>query len=137
MAGLSLTRSTRCTLALLLLTAIAFYNAVTIARSIGTAPPSQVGRDDISRYLERFESIQDTVNRFRQVGYVDDAAYYAGWFQAQYALAPTILVQGMDEVLVVANFHRDTSENKRLVESELVLLRDCGNGVRLYRGRQP
>lgn len=122
---------------MLLLAVVALYHVVTTAREVGVVSPSHVGNDNISRYLERFDSIRDTVNMFRQVGYVDDAAYYAGWFQAQYALAPTVLVQGVDEPLVVANFHKDTSDNRTMVERDLELLRDCGNGVRLYRGRKP
>lgn len=130
-------RSTRLTIALALLAAVALYRVVITAREIGTVSPSHVGNDDISQYIARFDPIRDTVNLFRKVGYVDDAAYYAGWFQAQYALAPTVLVQGIDQPLVVANFHNDTSENKAMVERELELLCDCGNGVRLYRGRTP
>jgi hypothetical protein len=130
-------RTNRLTVALLLVAAVSLYNVWTTARQIGVVSPAHVGRDDISIYLHRFDSIRDTVNLFRKVGYVDDAAYYAGWFQAQYALAPTILVQGTEQPLVVANFHKDTSENRRMVERDLELLRDCGNGVRLYRGRVP
>jgi len=130
-------RKIRHTVSTILIAAIAIYNVIDTARKIDIAAPSHIGRDNVSVYVQRFDSIRDTVNLFREIGYVDDAAFNAGWFQAQYALAPTILVQGIEQVLVVANFHRDTSENKSMVERELELLYDYGNGVRLYRGRKP
>ena len=132
---MKITRAHRQSLGLVLLAFFALYNLASLIREIGILSPSEVDNDKMTEYLHRFDSMRDTVKHYEVVGYVDDAAYSAGWFQAQYALAPTILVQGTDREIVVVNLHVDSSEARTTVERELQLIRDYGGGVRLYRGR--
>jgi len=113
---------------------LALYNLLAGIKTQGLHTPGDLESDGTSIYLHRFDNLRDPLQDCRIAGYIDDGQHSAGWFLAQYALAPTILAQGARYPLVVANFHADSSKEKTWVEDSLTLLRDCGNGVRLYRG---
>jgi len=113
---------------------LALYNLLAGIKSQGLQIPGDLESDATSIYLHRFDSLRDPLKDCRIAGYIDDGQHSAGWFLAQYALAPTILAQGAQHSLVVANFHVDSSKERTWAEDSLTLLRDCGNGVRLYRG---
>lgn len=116
---------------LALLTVFVLYQTVSSVRETGIVKLESFGRDQFSLSLTRFECLRDTLKYHPVAGYTDDG----GWFQAQYSLAPTVLTQGYEQDVVVANFNQDSSENRTRAEAELQLLHDCSNGVRLYRGK--
>ena len=97
--------------------------------------PPKIDSDEVSTYTARFDELRDTLQYYRVAGYRDDGQNAAGWFLAQYSLAPTVLVQGADQPVVVANFHSAESAQRGWVEDSLQLIRDYGQGVALYRGK--
>ena len=123
-------RTLRARIGLAILVAFVLYRTISSIVETGIVKPDEFGSDRFSTYQARFECLRDTLRYHPFAGYTDDG----GWFQAQYALAPTILVHGYDQAVVVANFNKDSSESRSRAEAELLLLRDCLNGVRLYRG---
>ena len=120
--------------AILLLSALATYNLLGVVSWNRLRHPNDPGTDEISTYIRRFDELRDTLRFYRVAGYRDDGQNPGGWFLAQYALAPTVLVQGAQQPVVVANFHSDTSTMKQWVEDSLPLIQDFGQGVRLYEG---
>ena len=116
---------------LVILVAFVLYRTVSSIVETGIVRLDDFGSDQFAIYQTRFDCLKDTLRHHPISGYTDDS----GWFKAQYALAPTILVQGYDQAVVVANFNQDSSENRSRAEAELLLLHDCLNGVRLYQGR--
>ena len=123
-------RTLRTRIGLGLLVIFGLYQIVSAVRETGIVKLEDFGNDSFSNYQTRFECLKDTLKHHPIAGYTDNV----GWFQAQYALAPTILVQGYEQAVVVANFNEDSSENRTRAETKLLLLHDCQNGVRLYRG---
>ncbi len=130
---MKLNRTFRAQLGLVLLLLFVGYNIVSMMRQTGLQGPTDQATEKFSVYLTRFECLRDTLQYHPFAGYVDDG----GWFQAQYALAPTVIAQGFEFPVVVGNFSEDSSANKTRAENELELLIDCGHGVRLYRGSNP
>ncbi len=123
-------RTLRARIGLWLLVVFVLYQTVSSIRETGIVVPEDFGSGRFSVYQTRFNCLKDTLRYHPVAGYTDDG----GWFQAQYALAPTILTQGFEQEVVVANFSHDSSENRSRAETQLHLLYDCRNGVRLYRG---
>jgi len=119
---------------ILLVSALAAYNLLGVVSWNRLRHPSDLDTNEISTYIRRFDELRDTLRFYRVAGYRDDGQDPAGWFLAQYALAPTVLVQGAEPSVVVANFHSDTSTMKQWVEDNLRLVQDFGQRVRLYEG---
>jgi hypothetical protein len=120
--------------AMLLVSALAAYNLLGVVSWDRLRHPNDLDTDETSTYIRRFDELRDTLRFYRVAGYRDDGQNPAGWFLAQYALAPTVLVQGAQQPVVVANFHSEESPEKKWVEENLDLIRDYGNRVRLYKG---
>jgi hypothetical protein len=119
---------------ILLVLALAVYNILGLVSWSRLGSPTRLDTDEVSAYIKRFEELRDTLRFYRVAGYRDDGQYAAGWFLAQYSLAPTVLVQGAQQPVVVANFHSDSSPEKIWVEDSLRLIHDYGQRVRLYEG---
>lgn len=121
-------------LGIVIVTVLAVHNLLGIFSWNDLRYPRILDSDEVSTYTRRFDELRDTLQYYRVAGYRDDGQYAAGWFLAQYSLAPTVLVQGADQAVVVANFHSDESPQRRWVEDSLELIRDYDHGVALYRG---
>ena len=118
----------------LLVSALAVFNLLGVISWDRLCSPTRLDTDDVSTYIRRFDELRDTLQFYRVAGYRDDGQHPAGWFLAQYALAPTILVQGAQQPVVVTNFHSDSSPEKIWVEDSLRLIHDYGQWVRLFEG---
>jgi hypothetical protein len=94
---------------------------------------------------ERFARLKELLSREalpedRTVGYIDDeppgSAQATGKYQAtRYALVPVVVARGPDRPLVVGNLGAPSRRTKAAVPAGLVLVRDFGNGVKLFRAR--
>jgi hypothetical protein len=130
------------TSALLLL----FLNALLINLSyfndIRKFASTRVARDELSVNDRRFEKIRHSLPQGGVVGYVADplqAEPGKEYYLAQYALTPSVVVQGAGPELIIGNFTRaetraETSQ-RILAEHNLRLIKDYGNGIMLF-GRQ-
>lgn len=99
-----------------------------------------MGKDEITLYLRRFEALRKALPAHATVGYetdsedlLQDPGDVKRFYLAQYALAPVILVAGVDQDLVIGNY-QDPGSNCRICRSKnFVLLADLGNGLVLFR----
>jgi hypothetical protein len=86
---------------------------------------------------ERFEGLKPLLPPDAVVGYLDDAGarqetHVDRCYLLQYTLAPRLLVRGTGPMWTIENF-TDAGQPLQHPESKLLLVKDFGNGVRLYR----
>lgn len=95
--------------------------------------PEKVRTEDISRYEKRFVAVKSTLPTRGVIGYISDCSdmhninCIEGFYIAQYALSPIVLVRSSKPTLVLANFH-----NADVITGKSAKLLDSGNGVELY-----
>jgi hypothetical protein len=92
---------------------------------------------DVVQYESRFSDISKDLPKDSVIGYLTDAdpnltSTSAGYYLAEYALAPVVVANNTDQKLVMANAH--TPQPPQFYQSRgLELVRDYGNGVMLLR----
>jgi hypothetical protein len=99
------------------------------------------GRSEIagvSAFESRMEPVKALVRPHATVGYLTDTlpqetTTAAEYYLTQYALAPRIVLNTLDQRFIVANFHLPEQEPANLGVKGLELVRDFGAGVKLYR----
>lgn len=111
------------------------YKTLSHGLDIGMADP-------ISRFEKRFEKIKPLLPSHGVVGYLGDERddeHESGrsFYLTQYALAPTIVLRTTNADFVVVNLRDDAESAVPAAMDGWVLLRDCFNGVRLYRRKAP
>ena len=94
-------------------------------------PPNEF----MARRDQRFDLLRDALPKRGTVGYVTDAASWvdgeARLMQAQFGLAPLILVSGADHALVVGEFS-DPAAAARNRDPKLTVVRDLGDGLAVF-----
>ena len=102
-------------------------------------PPWTTAQDEISRYEARFRLLKTVLPPRGVVGYLPEllpASVDLGWgkdfFLTRYALAPLIVVSSTAPPLVIGNF-RSAGPDRSIPDPTLVLVRDFGDGVLLFR----
>ena len=93
--------------------------------------------DGFTRYERRFDALRAELSPDSVVGYVTDQKLNPAdhYLITQYALAPVIVRRTVKEDRVVGNFHDPTRMGEIARKEGLVLIRDYGNGVALFRGK--
>jgi hypothetical protein len=92
---------------------------------------------DAVQYEGRFSDISNDLPKDSVIGYLTDAdpnlaSTSAEYYLAEYALAPVVVANNVDQKLVMANVH--TPQPPEFYRSRgLELVRDYGNGVLLLR----
>lgn len=133
---MKLSQPKRITAAVLILAASASY-------SIGEYcwernPFARYRTDAITRNLRRFEELKKILAPHGTVGYVSDKVGDDGiwdYYQAQYALAPVILEMTAEREIVVGNFQDPSNAHQTLMNGNLTIQKDFGNGVFLLTRR--
>lgn len=91
--------------------------------------------DFMARRDQRFDLLRDALPKRGTVGYLTDAANVTDQqmrlLQAQFALAPLILVSGADQTLVVGEF-LDPAAATKARDPKLTVVRDLGDGLVLF-----
>ena len=82
----------------------------------------------------RFDEVKKAVPPDAVLGFITDSSMadpnvQAEYFVAQYALAPRVVANRADQKLVLGIIHNPTPRFPNLP-----MIRDFGNGIRLYRG---
>ncbi len=86
-------------------------------------------------YENRFAALRRLLPRHGVVGYVSDRPDSdREYFLTQYALAPVLLDRGGLHAVVVGNFFDPATALAIAAPMRLVLVRDLGDGVMLFRG---
>lgn len=99
-----------------------------------------LGRDSMTLYESRYEQLKKILPRHGIVGYIsnlktDDIRFDPGFGQyyfTQYALAPLVVAQSSEQFLVIGNFQGSASVIPAVV-TNMVLVKDFGNGIMLFR----
>ncbi len=94
--------------------------------------------DDITAYEKRFKNIKTLLPPQGVVGYITDltdqsAQWYKEYFLTQYVLSPVIVTNETSRHLVIGNFHKPINWHRLFSDTHLVLLREFGGGVILFR----
>jgi len=93
------------------------------------------GPNRTTYYEDRFAPLRRLLPRHGVVGYVSDRpSAEREYFLTQYALAPLLLDRGGVHAVVVGNFFEPARASAVAAPMGLVLVRDLGNGVMLFRG---
>ena len=126
----------------LILTGQLLFGLLSHARELAshlTTLPGRVAKyDAITLFEGRFERLKAQLPPDEVVGYVSDFTGYGAMREyrtTQYTLVPALLVERTDLPLVVGNFHGALPSPTFLADKKLVLIRDFGKGVLLFRGQ--
>lgn len=96
------------------------------------------GSDVVVYYHARFKDLRRLLPRRGVVGYVsDDPGAAREYYMTQYVLVPVVLDPTTARGLVVGNFFDPARAGPIAEGYGLVLLRDFGEGVMLFRGHGP
>ena len=113
---------------------------------------SFIGHDEVTSHEKRFANVREFLPSHGIVGYVDDnsgqtVARFREYFLTQYTVAPIVLIDpnfsGTDsellkreDVLIISNLHHSIPDHRIFTERHVTLLKDFGNGLRLYRSER-
>lgn len=100
-----------------------------------------LGKDRITLYEKRFEGLRKMLPANSVVGYISNKQAKdirfdpsAGrYYLTQYALSPVIVAYSVEHQLVVGNFRGTFPDPESFKGKILILLKDFGNGVMLFR----
>ena len=103
--------------------------------------PGKLSSDKITLYEKRFGELKKELARKRVVGYFSEdpphsLEYIENYFLTQYALLPVIVLPELNRDLVAGNFSKLAVPPQVVKQKDLYLLRDYGNGLVLYRGKE-
>ncbi len=125
--------------ALLLLTVTACLSASwNLGKLLGTNDPEGRWAKRVDYFdRERYAGLDEVLPPHGVVGYLDDGGCdnpVQGYYLTQYVLAPRVLVEDAARHLLLVNGRPDRPP---ALPADLVLVRDLGNGVRVYRRGAP
>ena len=136
----------RVNIAILLLVASAFISNIRYVKFAALFSPSRVGKDNITLYEKKLSEIKKDLKPYSIVGYIADRQYRniglerdaAGYlYITRYALSPLIIDEtSTDYPVVIGNFLNIPAGRKNASGLGLVLIKDYGNGLMLFK-RKP
>jgi hypothetical protein len=133
----------RAKLALHVLIALALLSQVYFATRNAPSHASAL-TSEIARYHQRFEGARRMLPPQGRVGYIGDtdnplqdaSPARRAFYLTQYVLSPIVVSSGTEPPLVIGNFRETGSLAIRLESKGLVLIKDFGDGVQLFRHRE-
>jgi hypothetical protein len=127
------------TVGVVLLALVSIASSASLLRRAGPITPGRMGKDEITLYLRRFEPLRRALPARVTVGYeadsedpLTDRQEVKRFYLTQYALAPAIVVAGVDRNLVIGNY-RDPSRCRVCWSKNFALVKDFGQGLMLFR----
>lgn len=115
----------------------------------GSRWPARASQDDVSANERHFAALRPLLPAHGLIGYLSDPEpigatprdsnaaalhQFKQYLLAQYALAPALLVRGIEPEFVVGNFDPGTTPT---APAGLMLVRDFGDGLVLFRRSAP
>ena len=101
------------------------------------------GREDVTLYEERLQELKQILpptgivgymtNRKPQPDFLELALSRKRFSLTQYVLSPVIVADTVERPLVVGDFHGTMPDAEALAGMNLVLVKDFGSGVMLFR----
>ncbi len=97
-----------------------------------------VANDSISKDERRFSALKEDLPTMGRIGYLDSPdldewAAKARYYSVQYILSPLIIVDSTDYEFIIGNFPEDLDNTMPDSVNDLILVRDYGNGVFLWK----
>jgi len=100
--------------------------------------------DGVSLHENRFKGLKNLLQAYTVVGYITDLQpdkaieghYLTQYHLTQYVLSPAIIVRGTNYPFVIGNFHSPVNISRISQDNHLILVRDLGNGVMLFRSEK-
>jgi hypothetical protein len=100
---------------------------------------------EIDQYESRFEDIKKEIPERGVFGYVTDKSQeeissdvesLTLYYLTQYTLTPRMIINSAKGEYVVGNFYDAIRSKEVLKEKNLTLIKDFGNGVMLFKGKE-
>lgn len=95
------------------------------------------GADFVSTRDRRLQQIKPFLAGQNVVGYIDDRRLdvetLRDYYLTQYSLTPMAVQGGLKYEIVIGNFTKSTPDFRMLNQQNLILLKDCGNGLLLLK----
>ena len=135
---MELSHSTRITAAVMILSSAALLSIGKYCLQRNPFAPYSV--DEITRNLQRFDTLKKMLPEHGTVGYISDKLGDDGswdYYQTQYALSPIIIDRTANPEIVIGNFRDPNVVQQILIEDSLTVQKDLGNGVLLLARRTP
>jgi hypothetical protein len=97
-------------------------------------------RTEEARYERQLQPLKELLPEHAVVGYVtdegiDNLTKVKDFYLAEYMLSPRLLVRDKNHPYVIGKYHGNARHDERASQG-LILIRDFGNGICLYRGKQ-
>lgn len=117
---------------------VALASGLELLRGFALSQRGRPTRDAVSVYLRRFEPLKPFLVHEETVGYFcglspealkADSRALAGYYLAQYALAPVIVANDLDRPVIVGNFGPGQASPEVLQRFGLTAVRNLGNNV--------
>jgi hypothetical protein len=141
---MKLDHPTRVTIAVLLIVLSSLISTARLVKYKAGFSPEQIGRDPVSLYEKRFDEIKKDLPAFGTIGYITDKYYKnigldqkaaTDYYLTRYALSPVLVTSSVTHPLVIGNFHDTSAGLKTATEAGIILIKDYGNGLMLFKGK--
>ncbi len=136
--------SARVKLGIMLLILFALLSNLQLLKQVSAYGLKFMGRDRITLYEKRFDDLKKILPSHGVVGYISDkqiegtngdVGALSDYYLAQYALSPVIVIKSPEPSLVVGNFRVNGTTLNISINRNLILVKDFGNGVMLFRNQ--
>ena len=125
--------SSRATLGLVIAALLSLYGTLDFYGAQIERNKTQKDSYQIGAQEQRFEALKRELGANAVAGYVSDLSDAGILLSAQHALAPVLLVDDVPYQFVVGNFSKPLDYSEFGRARNLVLVKDFGNGVTLFR----
>src|SRR6266849_8695911 len=125
--------SSRATLGLVIAALLSLYGTLDFYGKQIERNKTQNDSYQIGAQEQRFEALKRELGANAVAGYVSDLSDAGILLSAQHALAPVLLVDDVPYQFVVGNFSKPLDYSEFGRARDLVLVKDFGNGVTLFR----
>ena len=97
-----------------------------------------VANDPVSRDEQRFVALKEDLPEWGKVGYLDSPNLDEGeakeqYYVVQYILSPLIVVDSIEYEFVIGNFPENMDNTMPASVNELILVKEYGDGVFLWK----
>jgi hypothetical protein len=90
--------------------------------------------DEVTQYDQRLGRLKSILPPHGVVGYITDGKFDSkAFYLTQYALSPAFVVRGREPQLIVAHFSNPVDHVQFCTSNRLLLVKDVGDNVFLFR----
>ena len=123
----------------ILIAGLALFSSTILLGALLMFYPVFKGNDEIALFEKRFSELKSILPPQSIIGYASDENSEAckvdtlkTFYLTQYVLAPVIVVKSKQELLI-GNSCQETTDIEKSKNADLVVIKDFGNGLKLFR----